>query len=59
MFPARRDGSDADSAVTAVYVAHKHVERAHPALKRVQLSLKNHPYSSFNFQRLEKSRISF
>lgn len=40
VFPACRDGSDADSAVTSVCVAHKCVERAHPAWKRVQVSLK-------------------
>jgi len=56
MFPACRDCSDADSAVTSVYVAHKHIERAHPAWKRVHMSLENHPYSSFYWQRLEKSQ---
>lgn len=56
VFPAYRDGSDADSAVTSVYVAHEYVERAHPAWKRVQVSLKNHPYSSLYLQRLEKSQ---
>lgn len=33
LFPACRDSSDADSAVTSVCVAHKCVERAHPAWK--------------------------
>lgn len=56
VFPAYRDGSDADSAVTSVYVAHEYVERAHPAWKRVQVSLKNHPYSSLYLQRLEESQ---
>lgn len=35
VFPACRDGSDADSAVTSVCGAHKCVKRAHPAWKRV------------------------
>lgn len=56
MFPAFGDGSDADSAVTYVYVAHIHLERAHAAWKRVQVSLKKHPYSFFYFQSLEKSQ---
>lgn len=51
MFPGCRDGSDADSAVTSVCVAHKCVERAHPAGKRVQVSLKK---SSFFFLKTRK-----
>lgn len=37
MFPACGVSSDADSAVTSVYVADKHVERAYPEWKRVSL----------------------
>lgn len=48
MFPACRDGSD---AVTSVCVAHKCVERAHSAGKRVQVSLKK---SSFFFLKTRK-----
>lgn len=33
MFPACRDGSDADSAVTSVCVSHKSVERAQPCME--------------------------
>lgn len=51
IFPACRDGSDTDSAVTSVCVSHKFVERAHPAWRRVQVSLKK---SSF-FLKTRKS----
>jgi len=52
--PACRDGSAASSAVTSVFAACKHVQRAHPAWKRVQVSFKNHPYFPFHFESLEK-----
>lgn len=62
MFPACGHGVSAGSAVTSAYVTHKHIERAHPAWKSIQVFLKNkfeNPYSSFYFQRLGKeARIS-
>lgn len=53
IFPACRDGSDADSAVTSVCVSHKCVERAHPAWKRVQVSLKKSSFFLKTRKKLE------